>query len=145
MNAFIYHNPLALTHNGLFRYGTRVGRRRSSNMDPVTKAQSRMWKLTARLPISLQRHTRPLLKAPVTHITSFLILHELTAIIPLFGLAAVFHYTQWLPPFTEYRWCREYQEKFGSYLKRKGYLGEETTGRYKWFGRGDKSVQLGIA
>ena len=118
----------------------------SSPIPPLTKSQSRITKITARLPKSLQRYTRPLLNAPVTHIASFLILHELTAIIPLFCLAAVFQYTQWLPPFTEYRLFREYQEKFGNYLKRKGYLGaHETRKRYKWFGRGDKGLQIGIS
>ena len=117
----------------------------SSNADPAVKAQTRVEKITARLPKSLQKHTRPLINAPVTHITSFLILHELTAIIPLFGLAALFQYTQWLPPFTEYRWFRQYQEKFSNYLRRKGYLGAETTRRYRWFGEGEKGIRMGLS
>ena len=118
----------------------------SSPTPPFTKPQSRISKITARLPKRFQQYTRPLLNAPVTHITSFLILHELTAIIPLFGLAAIFQHTQWLPPFTEYQLFRKYQERFGRYLKRKGYLGaDETTRRYRWVGRGDKGLQIGIS
>ncbi|RPA86992.1 hypothetical protein BJ508DRAFT_357465 [Ascobolus immersus RN42] len=45
----------------------------------------------SRLPPSLQRYAAALRTAPVTHITSFLILHELTAIIPLFSLTYFLH------------------------------------------------------
>ena len=38
----------------------------------------------------------PVLNAPLSHVSAFLILHELTAIVPLLGLTAAFHYGGWL-------------------------------------------------
>jgi hypothetical protein len=77
------------------------------------------------VPRFLQPYTTPLLTAPVSHITSFLILHELTAIIPLVGLATTFHYTNWLPPYiSEGAWVKEGVEKFGRYFRKKGWFGE---------------------
>jgi len=60
----------------------------------------------------------------VSHITSFLILHELTAVVPLVGLASYFHYTNTLPTaLTELKWVNEGVEKFGRYFGRKGWFG----------------------
>jgi hypothetical protein len=62
----------------------------------------------------------------VSHITSFLILHELTAIIPLIGLAATFHYTNWLPEkWTESKWVEEGTRKWSKYMQKKGWISEE--------------------
>lgn len=33
----------------------------------------------------------------MTHVVSFLILHEITAVVPLVGLAGLFHWTGWVP------------------------------------------------
>lgn len=57
----------------------------------------RLQALSDRSPRFLRRYINPLLTAPVTHATSFFVLHELTAIIPLFGLAGAFHYFEWVP------------------------------------------------
>jgi hypothetical protein len=58
-------------------------------------------------------------------VTSFLILHELTAIVPLVGLAATFHYTDYLPPYiSDSDWVKEGVEKFGRYFRRKGWFQE---------------------
>jgi len=55
---------------------------------------------------------------------SFLILHEITAIVPLVGLAGLFHYSNWLPEtWVEGRWVREGVNRFGSYFGRKGWFG----------------------
>ncbi|KAI9676383.1 MAG: hypothetical protein M1817_000540 [Caeruleum heppii] len=81
------------------------------------------------LPKTLHPLLHPLLTAPVTHITSFLILHELTALIPLIGLTLTFHYTQWLPPLiSEGKWVAEGIERFGRYFRRKGWLGAQAEG-----------------
>jgi hypothetical protein len=86
-------------------------------------SQSRIDRFNRRLPKFLHKYTSALANAPVTHITSFLILHELTAIIPLFGLAGYFHYTHWLPPwFAEGAWIASGVERFGRYFKRKGWI-----------------------
>ena len=40
----------------------------------------------------MQKYTRRLKDAPVSHVVAFLILHELTAIVPLIGLFGLFHW-----------------------------------------------------
>lgn len=78
------------------------------------------------MPKFLHKYTNALASAPVSHITSFLILHELTAIIPLFGFAATFHYTHWLPPwFTEGDFVLQGVERFGKYFRKKGWIRSE--------------------
>lgn len=52
------------------------------------------------IPRFLQPFTTRFVNAPVTHITSFLILHEITAIVPLIGLWWVFHnHSSYIPNF----------------------------------------------
>jgi hypothetical protein len=90
---------------------------------PPASSQSRIERFNHRLPKFLHKYTNALGNAPITHITSFLILHELTAIIPLFGLAGYFHYTHWLPAwFAEGAWIASGVERFGRYFKRKGWI-----------------------
>jgi Hypothetical protein FLILHELTA len=51
------------------------------------------------------------------------VLHELTAIIPLVGLATIFHYSNWLPSsVVEGEWVKQGVEKWGRYFKRKGWV-----------------------
>ncbi|KAI5296696.1 hypothetical protein KEM55_005729 [Ascosphaera atra] len=104
------------------------------------KAFGRLEKFHARLPKWMQPFTKPLLGAPLTHVTSFFILHELTAILPLFGLAAAFHYSGWVPfagsaegnkadadaegpKFTAA--VEEGVHKFGKWLRKKGWVEDE--------------------
>ena len=94
----------------------------STSKPPVTP-RSRIDRVNRRLPAFLHKYTRALGNAPLTHVTSFLLLHELTAIIPLFALAAYFHYTHWLPPWlAEGAWLTSGVERFGRYFKRKGWI-----------------------
>ncbi|KAF1918621.1 hypothetical protein BDU57DRAFT_554083 [Ampelomyces quisqualis] len=80
-------------------------------------------RINRRLPPFLHKHTRALAHAPVSHITAFLILHELTAILPLLGLAAYFHYTHWVPRWVaEGAWVVAGAERFGRYFRRKGWV-----------------------
>ena len=108
------------------------------------KTRSRIVRITTRLPKFLQGYTAPLINAPLTHISAFLLLHELTAVIPLLGLAATFHYTRWMPPFiSEGKWVSDGVEKFGNYFRKKGWLGEEDKARrYKWWGRGEGGTRI---
>lgn len=111
--------------------------------DPSQKSRSRVERIMSRLPKSFQRHTMPLVNAPLTHISAFLLLHELTAVIPLLGLAAAFHYTQWMPPYiSEGKWVSDGVEKFGNYFRRKGWLGHDQASRYKWWGRSEGGVRI---
>ncbi|KAJ5365867.1 hypothetical protein N7517_008753 [Penicillium concentricum] len=104
-------------------------------------SRSRLCRFNDRLPRFLRTYTTPLLGAPVTHITSFLILHEITAILPLFGLVGAFHYGAWIPDLAsqtgETNAFDEGVARFGRWLKKKGWVdeadvstvaGHETTG-----------------
>ncbi|XP_014550847.1 hypothetical protein COCVIDRAFT_114398 [Bipolaris victoriae FI3] len=122
LRATARHQPHYTRNPTLRRYAT-------DPVSPITAptSQSRIDRFNRRLPKFLHKYTNALGNAPVTHITSFLILHELTAVIPLFGLAGYFHYTHWLPPWiAEGAWIASGVERFGRYFKRKGWIrGEE--------------------
>ncbi|KAL5355354.1 hypothetical protein BJX96DRAFT_47888 [Aspergillus floccosus] len=92
---------------------------------PPNNAQSRLRRLNDRLPRFIRSYTTPLIGAPGTHITSFLILHELTAIVPLFGLVAAFHYGDWLPDLTSSTAFEEGTRRFGRWLRKKGWIEED--------------------
>lgn len=113
------------------------------NPDSSQKARSRVERITSRLPKFLHRYTTPLFNAPLTHISAFLLLHELTAVVPLLGLAGIFHYTQWLPPFiSEGKWVCDGVEKFGNYFRKKGWLRHDQATEYKWWERGEGGVRV---
>ncbi|KAK1253348.1 hypothetical protein MKX07_001425 [Trichoderma sp. CBMAI-0711] len=90
-----------------------------------TKASSIISRLD-RLPY-LRKYTSGLRDAPVSHVVSFMILHEITAIVPLLGLFALFHYTTYLPISYATEHFGEYVqagvERFERYFKRKGWFG----------------------
>ncbi|KAJ5512174.1 hypothetical protein N7463_001726 [Penicillium fimorum] len=100
---------------------------KSSHPSP-NGSRSRLRQFNNRLPRFLRTYTTPLLGAPVTHITSFLILHEITAILPLFGLVGVFHYGAWMPDLAsqtgETNAFDEGVARFGRWLKKKGWVDE---------------------
>lgn len=105
-------------------------------------SRSRIARIESRLPRFLQRIVTPLRNAPISHITAFVILHEITAIVPLFGLAAAFHYWEWLPPYiSEGKWVKDGTEKFSKWVKKRGWITEEErSGR--WWGRGEGGVRV---
>lgn len=128
---------------------------RHQSTKPTAEASkhSRISRLEARLPRFLARYVQPLRNAPISHITAFLILHELTAILPLFALTAAFHKFNWLPPFfSEGYYVKEGVEKFGRYFRKKGWIrdadGEgfeqekNRKGLAKWWPRGEGGVRL---
>lgn len=132
-------------------YTSKVGRSRYSSSRPdeigpdaSQKTRSRIARVNARLPRFLQGYTKSVVNAPITHISAFLLLHELTAVVPLLGLAGIFHYTQWLPPYiSEGQWVSAGVEKFGRYFKRKGWLGEEGVARRdRYWGFSEKGVRI---
>ena len=111
---------------------TRPSSSSTSSSTRKTDTYSRLDRLLNRLPRFLHPYTTNLRSAPVSHIIAFLILHELTAIIPLFGLTALFHYADWIPgvggSVGEEGYVSEGVERFGRYFRRKGWFG---------FGEGD--------
>ncbi|KAL2220265.1 hypothetical protein M432DRAFT_589590 [Thermoascus aurantiacus ATCC 26904] len=95
---------------------------------PTPNHQSRLRRLNDRLPAFLRPYTAPLLGAPVSHVASFLILHEITAVVPLFGLVAAFHYGGWMPDFTTGEGDGAFNEgvrRFGRWLRKKGWVEED--------------------
>jgi hypothetical protein len=65
--------------------------RRFQSSRPDARTRTRAARILDRVPRSLRTYTDGLRTAPVSHVVSFLVLHELTAIVPLVGLAAAFH------------------------------------------------------
>lgn len=92
-------------------------------------SRSHLRRFNDRLPRFLRNYTTPLFGAPVTHITSFLILHEITAILPLFGLVGAFHYGASMPDLSsetgETNAFDEGAARFGRWLKKKGWVDQD--------------------
>lgn len=88
---------------------------------------SRLDRLTSKLPKRLQKYTNGLRNAPVSHVVSFMILHEITAVVPLFGLFSLFHYTNYIPiSYVTDHFGESLQggiERYERYFKRKGLFG----------------------
>ncbi|KEF54652.1 uncharacterized protein A1O9_09094 [Exophiala aquamarina CBS 119918] len=95
-------------------------------LDGQAATRSRFDRLIHRTPRFLKPTLTGLRDAPVSHISAFFILHEVTAVVPLFGLAGAFHYWNWLPPyFAEGAWVSAGVEKFGRYARKKGWISEK--------------------
>lgn len=109
---------------------------------PKKDPRSQLRRLNDRLPAFLRAYTTPLLGAPATHITSFLILHELTAIVPLFGLVAAFHYGNWLPDLTANRSFEEGTQRFARWLRKKGWVEDADVESVVGEGTADDSTGL---
>lgn len=90
------------------------------SIPPSKEKPGILTRLNRHLPKFLHPYTNRLVSAPLSHITSFLILHELSALVPLVALFGVFHYTSWLPDgFGQAAWAREKAEKLMRYLETK--------------------------
>ncbi|KAK6498718.1 hypothetical protein TWF481_011293 [Arthrobotrys musiformis] len=89
---------------------------------PQSSQQSRADRILSKLPKSLHPYAKPYLTSPPTTITSFLILHELTAVIPLFAFFAVFQLTSWNPAdLLPSEWVDSGYRKFKGYVEKKGW------------------------
>ncbi|GJN75583.1 hypothetical protein PLICBS_009687 [Purpureocillium lilacinum] len=97
---------------------------------------SRIDRITSRLPKRLQKYTTGLRNAPLSHIVSFLILHELTAIVPVVALFALFHYTTYVP-------ISYMTEHFGEYVQGGVARFERYFSRKGWFGFGQEDAGAG--
>ena len=111
---------------------------------PRTRREQLLKRIHARVPTWLHPYTAKLVNAPVTHLTSFLILHEITALVPLLGLAGFFHYSNWLPKsISEWKWASDGIGHYAHYFRKKGWLKEvekDENGNAKggyWDGMGD--------
>ena len=105
------------------RIPTIRSRASSTKPTPTTRAS----KILARLPAPLQRYTTRLRSAPLSHVVAFLILHEITAVVPVLGLFGLFHYTSYAP--TDYvtshwgAYVGDGRRMFERYFRRKGWFG----------------------
>lgn len=89
----------------------------------LAATQARVARATRWTPKFFRKYVETLKGAPLTTLTSFLILHELTAIVPLFGLAGFFHYYNWLPPFfAEGAWVLKGVGLFSSWFRKRGWI-----------------------
>lgn len=99
----------------------------SPNNQQGSKTSSRIDRVLSGLPPSLRKYTDRLRDAPVSHVVAFLILHELTAIVPLFGLFGLFHYTNYVPigyMLEHYGGqVRDGIARFERYFRKKGWFG----------------------
>ncbi|KAI0525357.1 hypothetical protein F5B22DRAFT_335366 [Xylaria bambusicola] len=79
------------------------------------------------LPKRLQTSLHNLRSAPLSHVGAFLVLHEITAILPIFGLTYAFHALDWVPtswvlgPFAA--WAEDGLKKYVPYFRRKNWFG----------------------
>jgi hypothetical protein len=155
-------------HSAARFFGRAPSRRNFSAPRPAdgatpdaTASNATYTRLLSRTPKFLRPTVSALNKAPVTHVTAFLLLHEITAVVPLFGLAGAFHYYHWLPSyFAEGAWVVAGVEKFGRYFRRKGWIGVgeeaeversakdgadltqiETSRGLKWWNRGEGGMR----
>lgn len=132
--AFSRHFPRFSINHNLYTRRTFSARRRLLNSvspnptpEPSAGLRARLQKFNDRLPSFLRGYTTPLIGAPTTHITSFLILHEITAVVPLFGLFAFFHYSGWTPLLSagDDSPLNEAIPRFGKWMTKKGWVGSE--------------------
>ncbi|KAK8062369.1 hypothetical protein PG997_014466 [Apiospora hydei] len=96
--------------------------------DKTTTRLDRILTRTARyLPARLHAPLHSFRRAPVSHVAAFLVLHELTAIIPLFGLTGAFYYLDVVPVEWVFGWWAPYVQdeatKVLRYFKKKGWFG----------------------
>lgn len=130
----------------------RARRFRSSDAkpppDPTSQAQAQTQRIsrirtraTRFLPQRLQTSLRNLRSAPLSHIGAFLLLHEVTAILPIFGLTYAFHELDWVPtswvlgPWAA--WAEDGLRKYVPYFRRKRWFGlHEAAGDDNGDGRG---------
>ncbi|KAI2463790.1 hypothetical protein F4781DRAFT_106499 [Annulohypoxylon bovei var. microspora] len=79
------------------------------------------------VPKRLHPYLARLRSAPFSHVAAFLVLHELTAVLPLFGLAYLFYSADWVPtawvlgPWAA--WAEEGLRRYMRWFRRKGWFG----------------------
>ncbi|KAI1458482.1 hypothetical protein F4805DRAFT_474456 [Annulohypoxylon moriforme] len=79
------------------------------------------------IPRRLHPYLHRLRTAPFSHVAAFLVLHELTAILPLFGLTYLFYSMDWVPTsWVLGPWAATAEEglrRWMRYFRRKGWFG----------------------
>ena len=110
----------------------------SNQSSRVERIRARLAGRNAKFPRFVQRWTSPILEAPAAQVISFLILHEITATVPLLGLVVLFEYTGWLPStFMGAQKITTGMEKYGRWMRKKGWVKEED------LAEAEKNVEVG--
>jgi hypothetical protein len=100
-------------------------------LNEFSKSPQRFEKLFNKTPKFLRKWIQPIANKPLSHITSFLILHEvppqykthltkITAVVPLAGLFYLFHRTHWTPPILPGEWLLQGVEKGAKVIRHYG-------------------------
>ena len=104
--------------------------RRVYSSSSSKSANDRLSRVIDRLPRRVQPYAASLRKAPVSHVIAFLVLHEITAIVPLLAFFSLFHYTAYTPTnlvsHVASLWGGDLAEtsaKFARYFTKKGWFG----------------------
>ena len=122
------------------RFHSLTRRFQSPSSTPTSRAE----RILSRLPRPLQRYTARLRSAPISHVVSFLILHEITAVVPLLGLFGIFHYTDFVPVsyVVEHYggYVSEGTRRFEKYFRRKGWFGFDAAENGETAAVGDKGT-----
>lgn len=135
----LHRNPIIPGHTLRVRPRRHFSTPKTDTATSTTTTYSRLRRFNGRLPAFLRPYTTPLLSAPITHVTSFLILHEITAVVPLFALVGTFHYGGWLPtsfvnregPTDDGEEQTVFDQgvaRFGKWLRKKGWVDSEDVG-----------------
>ncbi|KAK9366947.1 hypothetical protein V1509DRAFT_567808 [Lipomyces kononenkoae] len=74
---------------------------KSTTEEATDKSRQRLKRILDKLPASMRPHAERLMSAPGSYVFTFLLLHEVTAVVPLFGLIWLFQVTDWIPPVPE--------------------------------------------
>ncbi|KAK3299368.1 uncharacterized protein B0H64DRAFT_98871 [Chaetomium fimeti] len=110
----------------------------------TTPTTTRLDRVLSRLPRRLQPYAARLRGAPATHVVAFLLLHELTAVVPLLGLFALFHYTEHVPVawmVAHYGgYVREGVGRFERWFRRRGLFGFGSVEKEEGGGGGEGGV-----
>ncbi|OHF01786.1 hypothetical protein CORC01_02977 [Colletotrichum orchidophilum] len=114
-----------------------------SSTDSSPSSSRAAGRILDRVPLRFQEYTTGLRKAPLSHVVAFLILHEITAVVPLLGLFGLFHYTNFLPlEYVTGHWAGYVRDGVGMaerYFSRKGWFGFEAQDRGTMTGQLEKS------
>ncbi|KAI8625207.1 hypothetical protein F5Y19DRAFT_451400 [Xylariaceae sp. FL1651] len=102
----------------------------TSTADAQTHRISRILTRASRfLPTRLHTSLQNLRSAPLSHIGAFLILHEITAVLPIFGLTYLFYALDWVPtswilgPWAA--WAEDGLKKYVPWFRKKRWFGLE--------------------